>query len=50
MVPRYLRLVDALPKTPTGKIMKNELRRAGLPADVWDREAHGIHVRRQRLD
>ena len=49
MVPRYLRVVDALPKTPTTKVQKAELRRAGITADTWDREAHGIRLRGERL-
>ncbi len=49
MVPRYVRIVDALPKTPTNKIKKHELRDIGLPQGTWDREAHGIAVKRQRL-
>jgi crotonobetaine/carnitine-CoA ligase len=49
MVPRYVRIVDALPKTPTNKIKKHELRETGLPQGTWDREAHGIHVKRQKL-
>ncbi|WP_153504222.1 AMP-binding protein [Cumulibacter manganitolerans] len=42
MVPRYLETVDELPKTPTQKIQKHELRTRGLSGDVWDREAAGI--------
>jgi crotonobetaine/carnitine-CoA ligase len=49
MVPRYVRIVDSLPKTPTNKIKKQELRDIGLPQGTWDREAHGIAVRRQKL-
>jgi crotonobetaine/carnitine-CoA ligase len=49
MVPRYVRIVASLPKTPTAKIKKHELRETGLPLGTWDREAHGIHVKRQKL-
>jgi carnitine-CoA ligase len=49
MVPRYVRIIDSLPKTPTNKIKKHELREIGLPQGAWDREAHGIHVKRQKL-
>jgi crotonobetaine/carnitine-CoA ligase len=38
MVPRYLEIVDALPKTPTEKVRKAELRAAGVGA-AWDRLA-----------
>ena len=49
MIPRYVRIVDALPKTPTEKIEKHKLRADGITADSWDREAAGIRVRRERL-
>jgi crotonobetaine/carnitine-CoA ligase len=49
MIPRYVRIVEALPKTPTNKIKKSELRSEVLPPDTWDREAHGIQIRRQQL-
>lgn len=49
MVPRYVRIVDALPKTPTQKIQKHLLRAEGLTDDTWDREKAGIKIKRQRL-
>lgn len=49
MVPRYVRILPELPKTPTQKVQKNLLREAGVTADTWDREAAGIRVRRERL-
>jgi crotonobetaine/carnitine-CoA ligase len=49
MVPRYVRLLPELPKTPTQKVQKNLLRADGVTADTWDREAAGIRVRRERL-
>jgi carnitine-CoA ligase len=39
MVPRYVRFLPALPKTPTERVQKFELRRAGITADTWDRRA-----------
>lgn len=48
MVPRYFRVVDALPATPTGKIRKAVLREAGLTDDVWDAEAAGLTPTRHR--
>lgn len=39
MVPRYIRFVAALPKTPTERVQKFELRKAGVTADTWDRLA-----------
>jgi carnitine-CoA ligase len=41
MVPRYVRIVDALPRTPTAKIEKVKLRAEGLTPDTWDRELLG---------
>jgi crotonobetaine/carnitine-CoA ligase len=49
MLPRYVRVVDAMPKTPTAKIEKHRLRAEGITGDTWDREAHGITVRGGRL-
>ena len=49
MLPRFIRIMDGLPKTPTQKIQKNLLREDGITSDTWDREAHGIKVRRQKL-
>jgi carnitine-CoA ligase len=36
MVPRYIEFTDALPKTPTEKVRKIELREAGVNATTWD--------------
>jgi crotonobetaine/carnitine-CoA ligase len=49
MVPRYVRVLPVLPKTPTQKVQKNLLRADGVTSDTWDREAAGIRVRRERL-
>ncbi|WP_295530073.1 AMP-binding protein [Novosphingobium sp. Chol11] len=49
MVPRYIRVLDELPKTPTAKVMKAQLRGAGITADSWDREASGIKLRKEKL-
>ena len=38
MIPRFIRVIDALPKTPTAKVEKHVLRSAGLTPDCWDRE------------
>jgi crotonobetaine/carnitine-CoA ligase len=48
MVPRYLDVIDALPKTPSEKIEKYKLavaarERLGV---LWDREKAGVEVRR----
>ena len=49
MVPRYVRIVPDLPKTPTQKVQKHLLRTEGITADTWDREKAGIRLKRQRL-
>jgi crotonobetaine/carnitine-CoA ligase len=46
MVPRYIRFVDALPKTPTERVQKVKLREQGITADTFDREAAGIVIKR----
>lgn len=46
MVPRYIEVVDALPKTQTGKIQKFELRRRGVSTATWDRDAAGIKLKK----
>lgn len=47
-VPRYFEFRTELIKNPTGRVLKYKLREEGVTADTWDREAHGIIVRRQR--
>ncbi len=49
MIPRYVRQVDAIPKTETNKARKVVFRDEGITADTWDRERAGIHLRRERL-
>jgi len=49
MIPRYVRIVDALPKTASQKVQKQPLRDEGITGDTWDREAAGIRIRRERL-
>ena len=46
MIPRYVEMVDALPKTQTGKIRKYTLRERGPTPETWDREAAGIRLGR----
>jgi crotonobetaine/carnitine-CoA ligase len=50
MLPRYVRVAPALPRTATHKVEKHRLRAEGLTSDTWDREAAGLHIRRERLD
>ncbi len=49
MLPRFIRTVESLPKTPTAKVEKHRLRAAGLGSDTWDRMAAGLKVKRERL-
>jgi carnitine-CoA ligase len=49
MVPRYIRILDELPKTPSSKVMKHILRGEGVTPDTWDREAHNITFKREKL-
>jgi carnitine-CoA ligase len=46
MVPRYFELVDDLPRTPSLRVKKFELRDRGNSEATWDREAHGLRVTR----
>jgi crotonobetaine/carnitine-CoA ligase len=48
MVPRYVKFVDELPKTPSQKIAKPALREQARATyrEMWDREAFGIEVNR----
>lgn len=41
MVPRYVEVVASLPKTPTEKVRKVELRAQGITPTTWDRETTG---------
>jgi crotonobetaine/carnitine-CoA ligase len=49
MVPRYIRIVDTLPKTPTQKVQKAQLRSEGVTTDTWDRDKSGLRLKREVL-
>jgi crotonobetaine/carnitine-CoA ligase len=49
MIPRFVRLVEQFPRTPTLKIEKHRLRSEGVTPQTWDREAAGIKIRRMKL-
>jgi crotonobetaine/carnitine-CoA ligase len=49
MVPRYIRIMDELPKTPSAKVLKHLLRAEAITIDTWDREKAGIKVKREAL-
>ena len=46
MLPRYIRYVPDLPRTPSARVQKHVLRDEGVTEDSWDREAAGIVIRR----
>lgn len=52
MVPRYVKFVDELPKTPSQKVAKPALREEAKATyrEMWDREAFGIVVDRFAAD
>jgi crotonobetaine/carnitine-CoA ligase len=45
MVPRYIEVLDALPRTPTNKVRKRDLSSAGITAATWDRSKGNIRLR-----
>jgi carnitine-CoA ligase len=45
-VPRYVEVVDELPKTIIGRVRKDILRGRGAGPGAWDRERHGYIVSR----
>jgi crotonobetaine/carnitine-CoA ligase len=45
MVPRYIEFMPALPRTPTNKIKKAELRGRGATPDTWDRKQAGLALK-----
>jgi crotonobetaine/carnitine-CoA ligase len=49
MMPRYIRVIEELPKTPTAKVEKHVLRAEGVTSDTWDRERTGISIRRENI-
>jgi crotonobetaine/carnitine-CoA ligase len=45
-IPRYIDLLDALPLTANGKVLKFALRERGITQTTWDREAAGYILQR----
>jgi carnitine-CoA ligase len=45
-VPRYVEILPELPKNPSGRVLKYELRDRGITNDTWDREAAGYQIKR----
>ncbi len=53
MIPRYIRFVDELPKTPTERVQKNKLREEGnngVTADTFDAEKAGVKVTKSGIE
>ncbi|GAA5233664.1 ATP-dependent acyl-CoA ligase [Verticiella sediminum] len=48
MIPRYIALVDDLPRTATGKLQRVMLKEARFREQLWDRKQHGISIRQLR--
>ncbi len=46
-VPRFVEVLEALPKTATGKLQKHHLRDAGITPKTWDRDAAGYELKRR---
>jgi crotonobetaine/carnitine-CoA ligase len=42
VLPRYIEFRDELPRSPVGRVLKRELRAAGVTPATWDVEAAGI--------
>jgi len=45
-IPRYIAIRDSMPKTPSERVEKFKLKKEGITADCWDREAAGIELKR----
>ncbi|BBY83662.1 ATP-dependent acyl-CoA ligase [Mycolicibacterium pulveris] len=45
-VPRYVEVLDEIPKNAIGRVRKDVLRDRGCGAGAWDREAHGYVLSR----
>src|SRR5882757_1686560 len=48
-VPRFIEFASELPRTPSFKVKKSELRAAGITETTWDRERAGVVLKRDRL-
>jgi len=46
MIPRYVRFMEKMPKTPTERVEKYKLREEGVTPDTWDREKAGYKLKR----
>ena len=46
MVPRFVRFMKEMPKTPSERVQKYKLREEGITPDTWDREKAGYKLKR----
>lgn len=46
---RYFDIIEDFPRTPTAKVEKYKIRKAGIDAGTWGREAAGWVLRQRRL-
>lgn len=46
-VPRYIEFVQHVPRSPVGRILKYQLRDAGVTASTWDRSRSGIQLKKR---
>lgn len=46
-VPSFIEFRDELPRGPTGKVLKHQLRAEGKTAATWDREEAGVRFEKQ---
>lgn len=46
-VPRYIEVLDDLPRSSVGRVLKRELRERGVTAETWDRERSGFTFERR---
>ena len=45
-VPRYVRIVESLPKTASSRVEKYKVKAEGVTPDTWDRELHDFELSR----
>jgi crotonobetaine/carnitine-CoA ligase len=45
-IPRYVEVIDALPRNAVGRVMKHKLREAGNNPDTWDLDTLGFTIQK----
>jgi len=46
VIPRYIEFIEDMPKTPTERVKKYELKKLGISENTWDREKAGYQIKR----